>query len=266
MMKWNDFQTSSKHLIILIPIFFLFMFINAGIYLPIHNSCIDSQKENFTISYFGSLQYLQTVAFTIGYGHITPMCHLGKAYTFIFAYVTIPLVFYILLILGRKILDLILFLETKIFKDPLKLTRMATILAVDFFIFIIFLLIPAGIITQIEPCMSYGDVLWYVFATITTIGFGDVIAAAGYDHGDECEKDYVEYDFYHQENFFWVSKMGFLIVSLSFMVASLILKYETILENFYSPLERRFGNKQLLDNEYSVNSVEEIVMDNPTRP
>ena len=60
--------------------------------------------------------------------------------------------------------------------------------------------------------------------------------------------------------------MGFLIVSLSFMVASLILKYETILENFYNPLERRFGNKQLLDNEYSVNSVEEIVMDNPTRP
>ena len=60
--------------------------------------------------------------------------------------------------------------------------------------------------------------------------------------------------------------MGFLIVSLSFVVASLILKYETILENFYSPLERRFGNKQLLDNEYSVNSVEEIVMDNPRRP
>ena len=60
--------------------------------------------------------------------------------------------------------------------------------------------------------------------------------------------------------------MGFLIVSLSFVVASLILKYETILENFYSPLERRFGNKQLLDNEYSVNSVEEIVMDNPIRP
>ena len=59
--------------------------------------------------------------------------------------------------------------------------------------------------------------------------------------------------------------MGFLIVSLSFMVASFTLKYETILEYFYSPLERRLGNKQLLDNEYSVNSVEEIVMDNPTR-
>ena len=42
--------------------------------------------------------------------------------------------------------------------------------------------------------------------------------------------------------------------------------FNTIMENFYSPLERRFGNKQLLDNEYSVNSVEEIVMDNPTRP
>ena len=62
-----------------------------------------------------------------------------------------------------------------------------------------------------------------------------------------------------------VSKMGYLILSLSFMVASIILKYETILEYFYSPLERRFGNKQLLDNEYSVNSVEEIVMDNSAR-
>ena len=40
MTKWNDFQTSTKHLIILIPISFLFMFINAGIYLPIHSKSI----------------------------------------------------------------------------------------------------------------------------------------------------------------------------------------------------------------------------------
>ena len=32
MMKWTDFQTCTKHLIILIPAFFTFMFINAGIY------------------------------------------------------------------------------------------------------------------------------------------------------------------------------------------------------------------------------------------
>ena len=107
---------------------------------------------------------------------------------------------------------------------------------------------------------------------------------------DECEKDIVEFDFYHQENFFWVinifyrhfdqkclgwyminpesqcmnclqvSKMGFLIVSLSFMVASIILKYETILKYFYSLLEKRFGNK-----EDSVNSADEMVMDNSAR-
>ena len=38
------------------------------------------------------------------------------------------------------------------------------------------MLIPAGIVQHIEPCMNYGRSLWYLFQTITTIGFGDVIA------------------------------------------------------------------------------------------
>ena len=34
--------------------------------------------QDFTITFFESFGYLQTIAFTIGYGHITPVCHDGK--------------------------------------------------------------------------------------------------------------------------------------------------------------------------------------------
>ena len=65
------------------------------------------------------------------------------------------------------------------------------------------MMIPAGIVHHIEPCMDFGSSFWYIFATITTIGFGDVIAGIeGYciDGTDWS----MEYDFYHQHNFFWV--------------------------------------------------------------
>lgn len=43
--------------------------------------------------------------------------------------------------------------------------------------FIGFILIMAGIFTFIEPNIdSYGDALWYCFAVVTTIGFGDLYA------------------------------------------------------------------------------------------
>ena len=65
------------------------------------------------------------------------------------------------------------------------------------------MMIPAGIVHHIEPCMDFGTSFWYLFATITTIGFGDVIAGTEYiDCSDEMES--MEYDFYHQNNFFWV--------------------------------------------------------------
>ena len=45
------------------------------------------------------------------------------------------------------------------------------------------------------------DGLWYVFQTITTIGFGDVIAGVDYS-GDWCEGQEIGF---HFTNFFWVN-------------------------------------------------------------
>ena len=40
------------------------------------DSC--DQQYNGNISYFDSLQYIESVVFIIGYGHITPTCAAGK--------------------------------------------------------------------------------------------------------------------------------------------------------------------------------------------
>jgi len=70
---WKELRRPTKHLIILLPLLLLWMFINAGIYQQIHNRC-----DNEYITYFQSFGYLMTIAFTIGYGHITPSCPGGK--------------------------------------------------------------------------------------------------------------------------------------------------------------------------------------------
>ena len=42
------------------------------------DGCHAESEHDVDLSYFQSLGYLQTVAFTIGYGHISPTCHSGK--------------------------------------------------------------------------------------------------------------------------------------------------------------------------------------------
>ena len=51
MIKWTEFSTSSKHLIVLTPAFFLWMFINSGIYQPIHSKSIISTFNTQYMSY-----------------------------------------------------------------------------------------------------------------------------------------------------------------------------------------------------------------------
>jgi len=216
-------------------------------------------EYNNSLTYFESLAYLETVVFTIGYGHISPVCTSGKVFSVFFAYFSIPLVVYILAISGRKIADEIFKLESKLMPNTAKqfLRRLLTIVLVDIVILILFMLIPAAIVVTID-CFSYGDALWYTFATISTIGFGDVVAGAGYN--DECGK--VETNPHHT-NLFWFCKMCFLLVSLGFMAATWIVKYETILDCFYKGPQKS-GRKQLIDNA-SLDAIEVGDMNNTPR-
>lgn len=55
----------------------------------------------------------------------------------------------------------------------LKMTHTDALLAS----FFMFFLLAAGAILLFEPTISrYGDALWYCFVSVTTIGFGDMVA------------------------------------------------------------------------------------------
>ena len=44
------------------------------------DGCHAESEHDIDLSYFQSLGYLQTVAFTIGYGHISPTCNSGQVF------------------------------------------------------------------------------------------------------------------------------------------------------------------------------------------
>ena len=98
--------------------------------------------------------------------------------------------------------------EERVLKGVTLRARIITILTFDFTIMVLFLLIPAGIVNFLEPCIeNYGYILWYVFTTVSTIGFGDYVAGMNtrkigspYYNCVSDNKSAI----YHQDNFFWV--------------------------------------------------------------
>jgi len=249
--QWNNIDVGLRHLIILVPFFIVFMFVNTAIYQAIHNKC-----EEHEASYIDALQYLQSVAFTIGYGHISSTCTGGRIYTFFFAYFTIPLVVYIFTVSGRKIADLVSTLGSKVLKaivNPL-LRDVLIMLLLDFFIFIAMMIIPAAIVpnnSNFGGDSSYGDNLWYVFASVTTIGFGDVI-------GGLPSSGATDPNVHHQTNFYWVAKMGFLMVALSLMASSLMIKYQMVVDHIYGPMPLKSGQRKLFDDDTANDGIEAI--------
>merc|ERR1711963_800016 len=169
MKSWRDLSVAQQQLVIGVPTLVGLMLVTAKVYQEVHNACEDDDND---VSYFQSLGYLQTVAFTIGYGHISPTCHTGKIFSFFFAYISIPLVVYILAIAGRLIVEAILEVEDTRLKGLLShrspIRNICRALLLDLFIITIFILVPAGIVKGLEPCFTYGDSLWYMWQTITT--------------------------------------------------------------------------------------------------
>ena len=101
-MSWRELTATQQQIIIILPLLVTWFFVNAKAYQELHskchNICMTDPSENgnamdffsdgchaesehdIDLSYFQSLGYLQTVAFTIGYGHISPTCHSGQVF------------------------------------------------------------------------------------------------------------------------------------------------------------------------------------------
>jgi len=126
---------------------------------------------------YNSFFVAMTVASTIGYGHMAPASAIGRFFCMVFALFGIPLNGILLANLadcfGSKLIR-----ESK--KRPVEKCTACLSLIIEACLylvpgFVVFLAIPAAVFSFIEE-WCYGDSLYYAFITLTTIGFGDLIA------------------------------------------------------------------------------------------
>ncbi|XP_019646637.1 PREDICTED: uncharacterized protein LOC109487108 [Branchiostoma belcheri] len=132
------------------------------------------------IDFFDSLFFCGTIITTIGYGHITPQTDPGKLFCIAYALIGIPITFFLLAAIGIKIGDANRWGEKKI-KRALKVLerwpgvlRSCTIFLITVTGFGIFFFAPAYLFTIVEG-WTYLHSIYYVFITLSTIGFGDMV-------------------------------------------------------------------------------------------
>ncbi|XP_035671219.1 potassium channel subfamily K member 10-like isoform X1 [Branchiostoma floridae] len=160
---------------------FLSFFIGAAIF-----QSIEGDLEHSSVHwYFQSYYFCVTVTTTVGYGHITPYTTGGKFFTIFYALFTIPLLVITLADIGRKLANLIGIAETKAL-GRVKNRHLRFLVVITMTMFsgiVVFLLIPGGIFVALEEFWSFMDGFWYAFATLSTIGFGDIMAGMSYEVG-----------------------------------------------------------------------------------
>ena len=135
-----------------------------------------------------SLLFVTSVVTTIGYGHITPLTHVGKITCMIFSAVGIPLTLTFLstmvalLVRGpARVLETWLanFLLRLCRSASVFLIRLAHLILITSVLLCICFFLPAYAFYYFEAGWSYLDALYYCYISLTTIGLGDFVPAMG---------------------------------------------------------------------------------------
>ncbi|XP_048738042.1 potassium channel subfamily K member 16-like [Ostrea edulis] len=127
--------------------------------------------------FIGAFSFVVTVVTTIGYGNLAPKTYSGKVALAVYALLGIPITLIMLNYLGQ----LLTRLSTRVNKCKLcsakplvnKLLNMVLIVALGLTMLFI---LPALAFSYIED-WTVLEALYYCFVTLSTIGFGDYIAA-----------------------------------------------------------------------------------------
>ncbi|XP_070179980.1 potassium channel subfamily K member 1-like isoform X2 [Littorina saxatilis] len=181
-----------------------------------------SATRNVTMSEpnwsFGqALFFASTVLTTIGYGRVTPLSDVGKAFCIVYAVIGIPLTLILFTALVERIIipvkAFLYFLFRKLghlykaFHIQL-LHLMITLVA----LVTLFMLVPAGIYTVLEPSWNYLDAFYYCFISLTTIGLGDFVP------GDNADQPH--------RALYKVATTVYLLLGLLMMMTTLSVLYE----------------------------------------
>ncbi|KAI8504923.1 hypothetical protein Bbelb_170320 [Branchiostoma belcheri] len=142
----------------------------------------DTSNCSSSLDYTEALLFCLTIVTTIGYGHVPITTDAGKIFCCFYAFLGIPLTLTMLAAIGGKLADGNRFLEDQVKKRLAFLkTHPETIRFVNILILTtvnlgLFFFLPAYVFLCLETDWSYLDALYYVFITLSTVGFGDYVA------------------------------------------------------------------------------------------
>ncbi|XP_078590973.1 potassium channel, subfamily K, member 16-like [Branchiostoma floridae x Branchiostoma japonicum] len=142
---------------------------------------VTGQQEHNTTKwdFQASLGFALTVVTTIGYGHIAPASAIGKAVCVLYALFGIPLTAVLVTNVAHHVGDQIRKAALKVHKDhpkwsPQRIKRLTGITLLLLGV-IFFVLLPTLVIWTVEPGWTFLETLYYVFISLSTIGFGDYV-------------------------------------------------------------------------------------------
>ncbi|XP_069175497.1 uncharacterized protein [Procambarus clarkii] len=155
----------------------------------VEEECTDSLRiiqevtETKAWSLVDAIYFTMTAVTTIGYGHIAPMTRAGRRFCVLYSLVGVPLTCILLAkssdMLSNRMLQLYTTAKKRHQRHQKALLYGITLMFLSVG-FIVFMFLPSVVLSKLED-WSYEDSLYYTFITLSTIGFGDLIAGYNAD-------------------------------------------------------------------------------------
>ncbi|XP_019646728.1 PREDICTED: potassium channel subfamily K member 4-like [Branchiostoma belcheri] len=198
----------------------------------------DTTDGSSSLDYLEALLFCLTIVTTIGYGHVPITTDAGKVFCCLYAFLGIPLTLTMLAAIGGEVAPLSRFLEDQVKKrlaflkkhpDTIRFVNIFTLTTVNLGVFFF---LPAYVFSCQETDWSYLDALYYVFITLSTVGFGDYVATL------EPRPTYAQNVAYKIATFCWIlTGLCFLASVFDLLVEEMKGVEERIKEGMNKPLD-----------------------------
>ncbi|XP_044019142.1 open rectifier potassium channel protein 1-like isoform X2 [Aphidius gifuensis] len=204
----------------------------------------ENETDPLKWDFYNSFYFAYTVVSTIGYGNLVPTTMSSKILMILYALLGIPMNGILLSQLGDffSVIFIRAHEKYKSYKEnhrdeftkklaPLETRKAGLAARVLMYLapgFVMFIFFPASVISYYEET-TYNEAVYYAFVTLTTIGFGDIVA--GQDNTrSRCQGPF--YIFYKAFLIVWiVFGLGYMVMIITFITRGMRSKQITRLEH-----------------------------------